>query len=83
MVRGRSHAPQVFLETQEYGFDRVRDDCYRLGAGVREVFASRGFQSVAAPGFEAPGVVVVFADDAAYAARFKEAGLQARRCSVV
>ena len=67
---------RVFHETMEYGFQRSKDDAFRLGAGVRAAFAARGFDSVAAKGFEAPGVVVVYADDAKYAARFREAGVQ-------
>ena len=50
---------RVFHETMEYGFQRSKDDAFRLGAGVRAAFAARGFDSVAAKGFEAPGVVVV------------------------
>ena len=67
---------RVFRETAEYGFERSKADAFRLGAGVRAAFAARGFDSVAAKGFEAPGVVVVYADDAKFAARFREAGVQ-------
>jgi len=63
----------VVRETESFGMDRVESECYRLGAGVREILAKRGFRSVAAKGFEAPGVVVVYAPDAAFAARFKRA----------
>ena len=47
-----------------------------LGNGVRKVFDEFGYTSTAAKGFEAPGVVVVHAKDANYAARFKAKGLQ-------
>ena len=50
--------------------------CWRLGMGVRQVFKDFGYTSVAADEFAAPGVVVVFAKDAEYAARFKAKGLQ-------
>ncbi len=53
----------TMLETKEYGFDKVRDEQLALGAGVRKMLAENGFKSVAAPGFEAPGVVVSFTDD--------------------
>ena len=45
---------------------------------VRRLLASKGFQSVAAPGFEAPGVVVSFTDDPDIqnGRKFLEQGLQ-------
>ncbi|WP_282605836.1 aminotransferase class V-fold PLP-dependent enzyme [Pelagibius sp. Alg239-R121] len=51
-------------ETQEYGFDKVRAEQQELGDRVRALLAGKGFKSVAAPGFEAPGVVVSYTDDA-------------------
>ena len=54
----------VMLETRAYGFDRVRDEQQQLGEAVREMLTQRGFKSVAAPGFQAPGVVVCYTDDA-------------------
>ncbi len=53
----------VMLETERYGFERVRLEQQTLGRQVRELLAARGFKSVAAPGFEAPGVVVSFTTD--------------------
>lgn len=53
----------VMLETKEYGFAKVRDEQLELGTKVREMLAERGIQSVAAPGFEAPGVVVSYTTD--------------------
>lgn len=53
----------VMLETEAIGFDRVREAQQRLGDAVRALLAQRGFPSVAAPGFEAPGVVVSYTDD--------------------
>lgn len=55
---------QTMKETQAYGFDKVRDEQLELGRRVRQMFADKGIQSVAAPGFEAPGVVVCYTDDA-------------------
>jgi aspartate aminotransferase-like enzyme len=65
-------------ETEAYGFDRVRDEQLELGRKVRELFESRGFRSVAAPGFQAPGVVVSFTDDPDIqnGRKFLELGLQ-------
>ncbi|NMG42573.1 aminotransferase class V-fold PLP-dependent enzyme [Aromatoleum toluvorans] len=54
----------VMLETEAYGFDKVQAEQQELGRRVREVLAARGFRSVAAAGFEAPGVVVCYTDDA-------------------
>ncbi|MFM9916165.1 MAG: aminotransferase class V-fold PLP-dependent enzyme [Rhizobacter sp.] len=54
----------VMLETRDYGFDRVRDEQQLLGDAVREMLSKRGFKSVAAPGFQAPGVVVSYTEDA-------------------
>jgi len=68
----------VMAETAEIGFDAVREAQLELGARVRALLAERGIQSVAAPGFEAPGVVVVFTedDDLKSGKRFLEAGVQ-------
>lgn len=53
----------VMMETRTYGFGRLRDEQAEIGRRVRAMFASHGIKSVAAPGFEAPGVVVAFTDD--------------------
>ena len=53
----------TMLETQVLGFDKLRDQQLELGKGVRKLLAERGFKSVAAAGFEAPGVVVSYTDD--------------------
>jgi len=50
-------------ETDAYGFDKVREEQVELGRKVRQLLENKGFQSVAAPGFQAPGVVVSFTDD--------------------
>lgn len=54
---------EVMRETEAYGFERVRAEQVALGAGVRALLESRGFVSVAAKGFQAPGVVVSYTDD--------------------
>ena len=54
---------EVMLETQTYGFDKVRAEQIDLGAKVRALFESRGIPSVAAVGFKAPGVVVSYTED--------------------
>jgi aspartate aminotransferase-like enzyme len=50
-------------ETRAYGFSRVRQEQIDLGARVRELLESRGYPSVAAEGFKAPGVVVSYTRD--------------------
>jgi aspartate aminotransferase-like enzyme len=54
----------VMFEARAYGFDKLRDEQEALGAKVRALLEARGFTSVAAPGFQAPGVVVSYTDDA-------------------
>lgn len=68
----------VMLETRAYGFEKVRAEQIALGAQVRALLAARGFPSVAAPGFEAPGVVVSYTTDPGIQSgkKFAEVGLQ-------
>jgi aspartate aminotransferase-like enzyme len=54
---------QVMRETKEYGFEKVRQEQITLGAKVRALLERRGFVSVAAAGFQAPGVVVSYTTD--------------------
>ena len=54
---------ETMLETEAYGFDKVRDEQMALGRQVRDLLLTHGFPSVAAPGFEAPGVVVSYTTD--------------------
>ena len=54
----------VMLETRAYGFAKLRDEQWELGRKVRALMASHGIKSVAAEGFQAPGVVVSYTDDA-------------------
>ena len=53
----------VMLETEAYGFAKVCEEQLALGSRVRELLESRGFPSVAAEGFQAPGVVVSYTTD--------------------
>ncbi|MGB0848779.1 MAG: aminotransferase class V-fold PLP-dependent enzyme [Thiolinea sp.] len=54
----------IMAETREYGFDKVCEEQLELGQAVRTLLAEKGFNSVAADGFGAPGVVVCYTDDA-------------------
>ena len=53
----------VMQETRDYGFEKVRAEQAELGAKVRTLLEGRGFASVAADGFKAPGVVVSYTTD--------------------
>ena len=68
----------VMKETEAFGFSEVKAAQAELGAKVRAVLEERGFASVAAEGFQAPGVVVSFTDaaDIKSGKRFAEAGMQ-------
>ena len=50
-------------ETRARGFAKVREQQIELGRKVRQLLTNRGLPSVAAPGFEAPGVVVSYTTD--------------------
>ena len=65
-------------ETQAYGFAKVRDEQVELGRQVRALLEGHGFASVAAAGFQAPGVVVSYTDDPEIQSskKFLAAGLQ-------
>ena len=69
---------ETMVETQAYGFDKVREEQMDLGRKVRALFESRGFASVAAEGFKAPGVVVSYTVDPEIQSgrKFLAAGLQ-------
>lgn len=53
----------VMQETRDYGFARVKREQVALGNRVRALLESRGFPSVAAEGFQAPGVMVSYTRD--------------------
>jgi aspartate aminotransferase-like enzyme len=65
-------------EAERYGLARLQDEQWELGRRVRTLLSGRGFVSVAAEGFQAPGVVVCYTDDPALqnGSRFVEQGLQ-------
>lgn len=48
----------AMVELRAFGFERAKAAQAELGRRVRALLAERGIASVAAPGFEAPGVVV-------------------------
>jgi len=68
----------TLIETKNYGFEKVRQEQIALGAAIRNLLESRGFQSVAADGFKAPTVVVSYTDDdnMKNGSKFAAAGVQ-------
>ncbi|CAM2195832.1 Aminotransferase [Paraburkholderia kururiensis] len=68
----------VIKETEAYGFAKVRAEQLELGTRIRSLLVGKGFKSVAAEGFQAPGVVVSYTDDDGIRSgkKFAEAGLQ-------
>jgi len=57
------HVRDAMHETQRFGFEAARRAQLRLGEEVRAMLVRKGFPSVAAAGFEAPGVVVSYTQD--------------------
>ena len=68
----------VMNEIASFGFDKARERQATLGRRIREVLESAGFVSVAATGFQAPGVAVYYTDnDELHSGRaFAAAGMQ-------
>jgi aspartate aminotransferase-like enzyme len=50
-------------ELEGFGFDTAKAAQQALGARVRKMLVAKGMPSVAAPGFQAPSVVVSYTDD--------------------
>jgi aspartate aminotransferase-like enzyme len=53
----------AMMETKALGFDTLKAAQWEQGLAVRAMLAQRGIRSVAAEGFQAPGVVVSYTDD--------------------
>lgn len=51
-------------ETEAFGLEKAKAAQQALGDRIRALLVDRGFPSVAAEGFQAPGVVVSYTDDA-------------------
>jgi aspartate aminotransferase-like enzyme len=57
----------VMAETEAFGFEQAKTAQLALGARVRALLEGHGIRPVAAPGFQAPGVVVSYTDHADWA----------------
>ena len=68
----------AMAETKALGFDAMKEAQWDQGRRIRAALLAQGFRSVAAEGFEAPGVVVVFTEDPVLQSGkpFAEAGMQ-------
>jgi aspartate aminotransferase-like enzyme len=53
---------ETMKETEAYGFEKISAEQQELGDKVRAMLERKGFKSVAADGFKAPGVVVSYTD---------------------
>jgi aspartate aminotransferase-like enzyme len=66
----------LMIETEKFGFEKLRERQLELGRRVRKLLVERALPSVAGPGFEAPCVVVSYAQQADIVPRFAKAGAQ-------
>jgi len=73
-----SRLRDTMLETESMGFHNAKALQQEQGDKVRALLEGRGFQSVAAKGFQAPGVVVSYTEDAGIQSskKFIDLGLQ-------
>mmetsp|Transcript_136989 Transcript_136989/g.238127 ORF Transcript_136989/g.238127 Transcript_136989/m.238127 type:complete len:413 (-) Transcript_136989:209-1447(-) len=53
----------VQRESQAYGFEQLKKEQFEQGDLIRRLLMRKGYKSVAAPGFGAPGVVVSYTSD--------------------
>lgn len=71
---------EISVETLEFGLPELKEAQYKLGTQARALLESKGLKSVAAPGFQAPGVLVYYSPDAVdnpvMMQSFKKEGLQ-------
>ena len=72
------HLRDAMKEARARGFEKVREQQIELGVKVRALLERRGFPSVAAEGWKAPGVVVSYTTDPDIKSgkKFLQVGLQ-------
>ena len=75
---GLAQLRDVMKETESFGFANAKAAQQQLGDRIRALLVGVGIPSVAAPGFQAPGVVVSYTDHADWAntQAFAAQGLQ-------
>ena len=71
---------EISVETIKFGLPELKQAQYELGTKAREALNERGLTSVAAPGFQAPGVLVYYSpsetENPEMMNKFKQGGLQ-------
>ncbi len=69
---------KTIQETELTGLEQLKQKQIQLGAKIRQILAENGFFSVAAAGYEAPGVIVCYTRDNLIhnGKKFAEQGLQ-------
>ena len=71
---------EISVETMRFGLPKLKGLQQELGDKARSLLDSKGLQSVAAPGFQAPGVLVYYSptnvDNPVMMNKFKDHGLQ-------
>jgi len=72
---------EISVETVQFGLEKLKAEQLRMGWTARAVLDSKGLVSVAAPGFQAPGVLVYYSpkqniDNPVMMQQFKQEGLQ-------
>jgi aspartate aminotransferase-like enzyme len=71
---------EISVETVQFGLPELKQAQLELGKQARAAMEARGLVSVAAPGFQAPGVLVYYSptgtDNPVMMSRFKDHGLQ-------
>ena len=75
---GLKNFRDVMKETQNLGFEAMKEAQIELGKKIRAVLEDHGYKSVAADGYKSPGVIVSYTNDPAIksGAKFSEAGMQ-------
>lgn len=71
---------EISVETIRYGIPELKEGQLALGTAARDALEARDLVSVAAPGYQAPGVLVYYSptgiENPVMMSRFKEQGLQ-------
>ena len=68
----------IMLEMKAFGYQKAQENQIALGEGLRQILREAGFKSVAAEGFQAPGVIVCYTDraDLKTGRAFSQKGIQ-------
>ncbi|MGB1813623.1 MAG: aminotransferase class V-fold PLP-dependent enzyme [Acidimicrobiales bacterium] len=75
---GLKNFRDVMKETQDLGFEAMKEAQIDLGSKIRAILEEHGYKSVAADGYKSPGVIVSYTNDPAIksGAKFSQAGMQ-------